>query len=351
MATGTAILIGSAVAALGAVGAAGVNAASQSSTNKSQEDMFRQQMAYQTSEREAAQQYNTPVNQRKRFEVAGVNPYFALSNIDSGITTAQSAPGAPTLQAPQYGDILGALTDAIPQGINNYQGFEQSQQLQLGIEQMKVDTRYKLTQKLMDIVEQRVRIQGSKLSNDAKSKELSLLDKQAERLQQDIDATTQDWTEQRKTVVAQRKRAELEADAQQLENDYKAFFNELQKKLGDKQVELLKAEISNQLSQVNVNNKNAANIVADTAIKKAQEKGVRIDNFQKNKINWMLREGIRLDNHAKKLNIKYPSVPAKIFGIPFNDGEGNLMKSSYEQGRRRGYSAGYNQGYINAGKH
>lgn len=318
--TGSAFIIGSAIAAGAAVLGSTVNAVSQSKTNKTQQDMTHEQMAYQTSEREAAQEYNNPVNARKRFEAAGINPYFALGNLDAGSTTAMSAPGTPQLQAPQYGDILSALGSSVDSGINTQQQFQQSEQLQLGIEQAKVDTRYKLTQKLLDIIEQRVRIQGSSLSNAEKKKNLDLLDKQATRLQQDIDFTSQTWDDNVKSVVAKRKIAELDSDAKELANEYQRYFNDLQQKLGPEQVNLLKAEIVNQLSQVNLNNKHAANVVADTAVKNAQEKGVKIDNYQKNKINHLIRQGVRLDNMRKKYDLDRPSYFERELYAPFARG-------------------------------
>lgn len=318
--TGSAFIIGSAIAAGAAVLGSTVNAVSQSRTNKTQQDMMHEQMAYQTSEREATQEYNNPVNARKRFEAAGINPYFALGNIDPGSTTAMSAPGAPQLQAPQFGDILSSLGSSVDSGINTQQQFQQSEQLQLGIEQSKVDTRYKLTQKLLDIIEQRVRIQGSSLSNDEKEKNLDLLDKQAIRLQQDIDFTSQTWDDNVKSVIANRKIAELDADAKELANEYQRYFNDLQKVLGPEQVNLLKAEIANQLSQINLNNKHAANVVADTAVKNAQEKGVRIDNYQKNKLNHLIRQGVRLDNQRKKYDLDRPSYFERELYAPFARG-------------------------------
>ena len=114
----TAIIVGSAIAAVGAVGASGINAASTSSTNKKQEEMFHEQMAYQTSEREATQEYNTPANQRQRYEDAGINPYLALGQMDAGNTSAQTAPSAPQLQVPQYGDIISALSNKCSRNLN-----------------------------------------------------------------------------------------------------------------------------------------------------------------------------------------------------------------------------------------
>lgn len=78
MATGTLIGLGIGALAVGAAStvAAGVlNKSAQSEANATNIQLSREQMAYQTSEREAAQEYNTPANQRARYEAAGINPF------------------------------------------------------------------------------------------------------------------------------------------------------------------------------------------------------------------------------------------------------------------------------------
>lgn len=281
MAVGTAIGLGSA-ALIGSI----VNAVSQDRTNK-------QMMSYQTSEREAAQEYNNPVNQKQRLESAGINPYFALGNIDAGNTTAQTSP---QLQAPQFGDIFKNLANGISEGYDVYQHEQQTQAMQLGIEQQKVDTRYKLTEKLLQLNEQRLKIEGMNIDNSSKRKQLDFLDRQIQSLQLDIDATKADYDEKRKTVVAQRKLAEADEKRARLSADYQEWFNGFQKDYGPAQMAELRSIVANNMSAVALNRSLSAKAAAEKTVAEAQEKGIRIDNFQKNKINWMYREQLRLAN-------------------------------------------------------
>lgn len=300
MATGTAILIGSAIAGGASLIGSTINAMSQSSTNKSQEDLMREQMAYQTSEREASQEYNNPVNQRKRFEAAGINPYFALSNMDAGNTTAMSSPAAPQLNAPQYGDILKSLGDSTQNGLDTYQKFQNAESFQLGIERDRIDTRYKLTEKLLELNKQRLQIQGLDIDNHAKNQQMEFITKQMERLQQDIDATNADWNESRKTAVANRKIAEADADFKDLQNEYQKWFNDFAKQRGDKELQVMQSTIASNMSQALLNGKLSEKAIADKVLSECEAEGVKIDNFQKNKINWLIREQVRLGNEYQR---------------------------------------------------
>ena len=300
MALSTAILVGSAIAGGASLIGSTINAMSTASTNRRQEDLMREQMAYQTSEREAAQEYNNPVNQRKRFEAAGINPYFALSNMDAGNTTAMSSPASPQLSAPQYGDIFKALGDSTQNGLDTYQKFQNAESFQLGIERDRVDTRFKLTEKLLELNKQRLEIQGLNISNEAKQQQMDFITKQMTRLQQDIDATNADWNESRKTAVANRKIAEADADFKDLQNEYQKWFNDFAKQRGEKELQVMQSTIAANMSQALLNGKLSEKAIADKVLSECQSKGVQIDNFQKNKINWLIREQVRLGNEYQR---------------------------------------------------
>lgn len=86
--------------------------------------------------------YNTPEAQRARYEAAGINPYFALGNIQSGnadslmsADLANQQPVVSPLQG-QSGQILGSsIANAAQSGVNSYFNAqiqqEQAKQLQI----------------------------------------------------------------------------------------------------------------------------------------------------------------------------------------------------------------------------
>ena len=108
--------------------------------------------------------YNTPLAQRKRFEEAGINPYFALGNISSGsaqgeLTSAplanqQSGAEAFNLKAQGAQQLGAAVSNASNQFFNVQYQQEQTKALQI-----------QNTQNLLSMNE---RVRGLKYDNEAK---------------------------------------------------------------------------------------------------------------------------------------------------------------------------------------
>lgn len=148
-------MVGSAIAA-GVAAVAGVTAAvisgnSAKEANKTNKDIMREQQAYQTSERLATQEYNTPLAQRQRFEMAGINPYMALSNIDSGNATAQTAPNSPNMVPEDYSGIATALGQAPQNFLQNQAMLEQINAQKEANFQAHVDSVYKERDKVLEL--------------------------------------------------------------------------------------------------------------------------------------------------------------------------------------------------------
>ena len=70
--------------------------------------MYEDQKAYNDKLISMMNDYNKPAAQRQRFEEAGINPYFAMGNIDAGNASSQvgvnapSAPSAPQMVTPTF---------------------------------------------------------------------------------------------------------------------------------------------------------------------------------------------------------------------------------------------------------
>ena len=56
--------------------------------------------------------YNSPKNQRARFEEAGINPYMALGNFSSGEAQSIGNPDSPQMQSNDYSVMSNAITEA-----------------------------------------------------------------------------------------------------------------------------------------------------------------------------------------------------------------------------------------------
>lgn len=107
--------------------------------------------------------YNTPVAQRARYEEAGINPYFALGNIQSGnaqsllsadMANQQSGADAYNMLAQGYQQFGSSISHALPQFLNAQYQQEQTKALQI-----------KNTENILSM---RHRVQGLKYDNEAK---------------------------------------------------------------------------------------------------------------------------------------------------------------------------------------
>jgi hypothetical protein len=114
-----------------------------SKTNALNYKMFKESQAYNTQmynqqvadnrqnwqmQFDATNAYNDPAAQRQRLEDAGYNPYLAVEGSNSTGTASSSSispasysvPNAPNMQAPNYGPVGDALTNAVQQGLSTY---------------------------------------------------------------------------------------------------------------------------------------------------------------------------------------------------------------------------------------
>lgn len=111
-------------------------------TNKANLDLAKYQNEWNVAQWNRQNAYNTPAMQRQRYEEAGINPYFALGNIQSGnaeglmsANMANQQPVVSDLQG-QSGQILGSsIANAAQSGEQTYFASqiqaEQAKQLQI----------------------------------------------------------------------------------------------------------------------------------------------------------------------------------------------------------------------------
>lgn len=96
-------------------------------TNKANLDLAKYQNEWNVAQWNRQNAYNTPAMQRQRYEEAGINPYFAMGNIQSGnaegLMSADMANQQPVVSGlqGQSGQILGSsISDAAQSGVNAY---------------------------------------------------------------------------------------------------------------------------------------------------------------------------------------------------------------------------------------
>lgn len=297
-------VIGDVIGAIGDV--IGQNSANEANlqatreTNANQYKMFKEQMSYQTAEREATQEYNTPLNQRLRYEEAGFSPYMAMGNITGGNSTAQTAPAAPSLNVPHV--------EALPYG-NMFRNFGNDllnsanvNAVNLDNDAKRIDLTYKTQEKLLDIDTKIADLENRKQQTEHTRQLIDNLKAERDTLLENLDILKDTKDERKRQVKLQSKRMELDNDIQELQKDYQAWQNEFAKRHGEKELKVLDSQIASNLASANLSNKQAILAAAETAVKKAEEQGVKLSNQEKRMLRGHVLKMAQLEERNFKLN-------------------------------------------------
>ena len=276
--------------------------------NDLQLQMFREQLGFNHNERLEVQKYNSPVEQRKRYEAAGINPYAMLGQMESGNVQAATAPAAPTAHVANSTPAdYGRIGDSLGEG---FLKASQVESLNLDNAQKRIELQYKTAHEILSLQNEISEINSKKAITDLDKKRLLELNENISMLKENLEILRSNKPQLILQEKAKTKALDLENDGKRLQNDYQSLMNDLQSKLAPGQFKLLQAQIFQAIQSGNVSS-------AEAALKKAEEIGVKIDNFQKNKINWLIREGVRLENKRKDYESRYPNYVESQFIQPF----------------------------------
>lgn len=302
MATGTLVGLGLGALALsaGATVASGVmGKKSQEEANATNIQLSREQMAYQTSEREAVQEYNTPANQRARFEQAGINPYMALGNINSGNAEMQTGVTPAQVQPVNaLAQMVESLGRTPQQALNVVQQAQQVQAMQEANEQAHIESLYKEREKIGNLRLTAAKVSEA-LSNVSKtSQEYKNLSLQYQELENQIKISSIEAKHHEAYVMArnQRERNTAELVHQQERN---AFY--------EQRIKEINANYADALNQADLSKLRAA-AASEWASAAASHRLAALYTEQ-GKTEFASRvykvAGLRLDNEAKNISNSY----------------------------------------------
>lgn len=201
-------------------------------TNDANRAMFDQALQYNTMMFHRQNLYNSPVEQRKRWEEAGFNPYMMMSGADAGSASSVTAPSAPSMIAPHVEPVPSALqgfTD-LPNQISSFSDSALKQETTYGLSldnKMKlVDVRNKTLEKFLQIQDQIYTIRNKKTKSQEDLAQINVLEKTARSLaidlkyQDDFLKTRNDLQrEQTNRSFFETKRAQYEAEYQRILKD------------------------------------------------------------------------------------------------------------------------------------
>lgn len=276
--------------------------------NDLQLQMFREQLGFNHNERLEVQKYNSPVEQRKRYEAAGINPYAMLGQMESGNVQAATAPAAPSAHVTNATPAdYGRIGESLGEG---FLKASQVESLNLDNAQKRIELQYKTAHEILSLQNEISEIHSKKALTDLDKKRLLELNENISMLKENLEILRSNkpqliLQEKAKTVAL-----DLENQGRRLQNDYQSLMNDLQSKMSSKQLQLIQAQIYQAIQSGDAQS-------ADAALKKIEKAGVEIDNNHKSKLNWLIRQGVKLDNEVKSYKAKYPSYAESEVIEPF----------------------------------
>lgn len=138
--SGAGNILGGALGLFGSSKAASASLQATRETNKANRELAEYQNEWNLAQWNRQNAYNTPAAQRKRYEEAGINPYFALGNIQSGnaqsllsadMANQQSGADAYNMLAQGYQQFGNSVSGATNQFFSSMYQQEQTKALQI----------------------------------------------------------------------------------------------------------------------------------------------------------------------------------------------------------------------------
>lgn len=124
-----------------------LSAHSNEKTNEANLQIAREQNEFNAAMWQKNNAYNTPAMQAARYRAAGINPYFAMSNIQSGNAQAQTAAQTHPMQPTDYSFIGQSANNML----TTYMNMKQGKMLDEQIKAAQVDNQYREQQLLQSL--------------------------------------------------------------------------------------------------------------------------------------------------------------------------------------------------------
>lgn len=260
-------------------------------TNRQNRELFNEQLAFTEKMWNQTNEYNTPEAQRARYEAAGINPYMALGNINSGSAAMATTPSAPQMQAGRveplrYGDALGAAAkDAILtyDSLRMHDAQVSGQQLQNKVLSAQANlANAKAYEELLSLQrDNRLKLRQSNLSEqqrDNLEKEGRVLDFNLKRMQIESNYYDSIAKSNNESAVAQAELHRQTAINMQLHNEYQRVLTRMYPRLTYAQISSLAASAAAAAESVNESKSRQSLNTYEQKVKYYQALGYEIEN-------------------------------------------------------------------------
>lgn len=278
--------------------------------------------------------YNTPAEQMARYRAAGINPYFAMGNIQSGVLQSSptaptpaansaapaTASGLPSIKAYDPSAAVGTAVSGVSSAVRSY--FENAN--------IAERTRSEAIQNITRLDESMARIDeilSRKNLNDAERdkymSERETIERQRERQLKLLDNQNVLLEKQSAKIDVETKGESLKNEYQGLVNDFYAWESEFKKILAPWQLKEIKATISELGTRSDYNSAGAALNTAQKAyygvlkdLTHSEDLSMKIDNeFKRRTQGIMINSalyGFKMQKY--KYDTRYIDTGAEILG-------------------------------------
>ena len=297
-------------------------------TNQMQYQMFQEQNAFNEKMYHEMQQYNSPAAQMQRYQDAGINPYIAAGNVQSGnaqsaLQSAQPLPlhTAQVMPVDAFKDSFSQIGNVISQYAQNELALSQAQKnrAEAGwVDRLNGAQLTKMSAETNNLFQQGsllgldYKLKNDTLGNYIKLSDLSVLN--AEKTNEQLDVITQSARLENALknidLGIQSKYGERMFVATLSKTIAEAFATNASVRQRDAQIAIERQNANTNAKNAETNRMNARTNAAvgaaqirsliAGAIKTAEEtSGIRIDNSNKQKIISLTIEGLGLANDEK----------------------------------------------------
>lgn len=212
------------------------NVALQRETNAQNYKMFQEQLGFTENMWNKANEYNTPANQRTRYEQAGINPYMALGAITGGNAQTASSPSPNPAVSPQVtpnmamSSAMANMANGLPDSLLKS---SQADNLNADTQTKNLNNLFIIQRQVSDLREQEQRINES-LARQGLSKEETKNKRMERRMiraqirdkeiflkyaEQEYKAKSDEQLERVNLVRNQARNESLKADFQEMTNE------------------------------------------------------------------------------------------------------------------------------------
>ena len=285
--------------------------------------------------------YNDPVSEMARYRAAGVNPYFALGNVEPGNVGSVSSPSPNSSLTPPSMHVAQTQaydpTQAIMQGFSGIAGavdsyFRNSQVA----EETKNTAIRNLTQLGRDIAEREKNLASANLTKVERAR----AEKELQLLKDTYDDQVRSVGLQNDLLYNQGKNVSKDTEVKEQQRYGLEIANDISNRSKDFQIQRFKKEVDKLISDINLNWSLSAKAIQEKLESAARTSGIWQSNWHNKIFQNLIRQGQQIQNKVLRQELPDPDHP-------FSSGKYNLKREAIVSGLQ-GLSYGLGQGISSA---